>query len=82
MVNAFRYGILGVSLLTALMPRLSRSAARGDYAGVLADLSLGARLSALALLPVSAGLIVLGHAQGNVAVGDAVSVMMFEGATG
>ena len=28
------------------------------------------------------GLIVLGHAQGNVAVGDAVSVMMFEGATG
>ena len=28
------------------------------------------------------GLIVLGHAQGDVAVGDAVSVMMFEGAVG
>ncbi len=28
------------------------------------------------------GLIVLAHAQGDVAVGDAVSVMMFEGATG
>lgn len=28
------------------------------------------------------GLIVLGHAQGNVAAGDQVSVMMFEGATG
>ena len=26
------------------------------------------------------GLIVLGHAQGNVAVGDAVSVLMFDGA--
>ena len=60
------YGILGVSLLTALMPRLSRSAARGDYTGVLADLSLGARLSALALVPVTAGLIVLGPALGTV----------------
>ena len=28
------------------------------------------------------GLIVLGHAQGDVAVGDQVSVMMFEGALG
>ena len=28
------------------------------------------------------GLIVLGHAQGDVAVGDQVSVMMFEGAVG
>ncbi|MGI8879120.1 MAG: murein biosynthesis integral membrane protein MurJ [Jatrophihabitans sp.] len=54
------YGILGVSLLTVLMPRMSRSAARGDTAGVVADLSLGARLSAVGLLPVTAGLIVLG----------------------
>jgi putative peptidoglycan lipid II flippase len=60
------YGILGVSLLTALMPRLSRSAARGDYLGVLADLSLGTRLSALALLPVTAGLMVLGPSLGTV----------------
>ena len=28
------------------------------------------------------GLIVLGHGQGDVAVGDQVSVMMFEGAVG
>ncbi len=54
------YGILGVSLLTALMPRMSRSAARGDTGGVVADLSLGARLSAVGLLPVTAGLMVLG----------------------
>lgn len=54
------YGILVVSLLTAIMPRLSRAAVRGDNAAVIADLSLGARLSAVALLPVTAGLIVLG----------------------
>jgi putative peptidoglycan lipid II flippase len=54
------YGILVVSLLTALMPRLSRSAARGQTDEVVADLGLGARLSALALLPVTALLIVLG----------------------
>jgi putative peptidoglycan lipid II flippase len=54
------YGVLGVSLLTALMPRMSRSAARGDTAAVVADLSLGARLSAVALVPVTAGFIVLG----------------------
>lgn len=54
------YGIIGVSLLTALMPRMSRSAARGDPDAVVADLSLGARLSAVALVPISAGLMVLG----------------------
>ena len=54
------YGILVVSLLTALMPRLSRSAARGNTAEVVADLGLGARLSAIALVPITAALIVLG----------------------
>jgi putative peptidoglycan lipid II flippase len=54
------YGILVVSLLTALMPRLSRSAARGETSAVVKDLSLGARLSAIALIPITAGLIVLG----------------------
>jgi putative peptidoglycan lipid II flippase len=60
------YGILGVSLLTALMPRMSRAAARGDRDGVLADLSLGSRLSALALLPVTGLFVVLGPAIGTV----------------
>jgi putative peptidoglycan lipid II flippase len=63
------YGILGVSLLTALMPRMSRAAARGDQDSVLSDLSLGARLSALALLPVTALFIVLGPAIGTVIYG-------------
>jgi putative peptidoglycan lipid II flippase len=60
------YGILGVSLLTALMPRLSRAAARGDRAGMVADLTLGSRLTALTLVPVTAGFLVLGPAIGIV----------------
>ncbi|MEP6598589.1 MAG: murein biosynthesis integral membrane protein MurJ [Actinomycetota bacterium] len=56
------YGILGVSLLTALMPRMSRAAARGETSAVIDDLSLGARLSAVVLLPITAGLIALGPA--------------------
>ena len=60
------YGILVVSLLTALMPRLSRSAARGETASVVDDLSLGARLSAIALVPITAGLIALGPVLGVV----------------
>ncbi|HST65199.1 MAG TPA: murein biosynthesis integral membrane protein MurJ [Mycobacteriales bacterium] len=63
------YGILGVSLLTALMPRMSRAAARGDQDSVLSDLSLGSRLSALALLPVTALFVVLGPAIGTVIYG-------------
>ena len=58
------YGVLGVSLLTALMPRMSRSAAEGRTADVIADLALGTRLSAVVLLPVSALLTVFGTAVG------------------
>jgi putative peptidoglycan lipid II flippase len=58
------YGILVVSVLTAIMPRLSRAAVRGDRDAVKDDLSFGARLSAVALVPITAGLIVLGPAMG------------------
>jgi putative peptidoglycan lipid II flippase len=61
------YGIIGVALLTALLPRMSRAAVRGDTEGVVSDLSLGTRLSALGLLPVTAGLVVLGPALATVA---------------
>lgn len=54
------YGVLGVSLLTALMPRMSRAAAEGRTADVIADLRLGTRLSAVVLLPVSALLTLFG----------------------
>lgn len=56
------YGILGVAVLTAIMPRMSRHAAAGQLEDVKQDMSLAHRLSAVALLPVSAGLIVLGSA--------------------
>jgi putative peptidoglycan lipid II flippase len=54
------YGILIVSLLTAIMPRMSRAAVRGDNRSVIADLGLSARLSAVAMVPITAGLIALG----------------------
>lgn len=54
------YGILGVSLLTALMPRMSRAAAEGRTADVVSDLALGSRLSAVFLLPISALITVFG----------------------
>jgi putative peptidoglycan lipid II flippase len=84
------YGIIGVALLTALVPRMSRAAARSDVPGVVRDLSLGTRLSALGLLPVTAMLAVLGpplavvvFARGNTdtseaeAIGTALAVGAF-----
>ncbi|MGY1740468.1 MULTISPECIES: murein biosynthesis integral membrane protein MurJ [unclassified Blastococcus] len=75
------YGIIGVALLTALVPRMSRAAARSDVAGVVSDLSLGTRLSALGLLPVTAALTVLGpslatvvFARGNTSVEEAQAI--------
>jgi putative peptidoglycan lipid II flippase len=75
------YGIIGVALLTALLPRMSRAAARSDVAGVTDDLSLGTRLSALGLLPVTAALTVLGpplgvvaFARGNTSLADAEGI--------
>ena len=75
------YGIIGVALLTALLPRMSRAAARHDVPGVAQDLSLGIRLSALGLLPVTAALVVLGpalsvlaFARGNTTVTEAEAI--------
>lgn len=53
------YGILGVSLLTAIMPRLSRHAASGDLGRVKHDVILANRLSTLALVPVTAAMMAL-----------------------
>ena len=54
------YGVLGVSLLTALMPRMSRAAADGRLRAVVDDLSLGSRLSAVFLVPMAVLLTVFG----------------------
>ena len=58
------YGVIGVSLLTAIMPRLSRAAADGDTGKLIGDLSLASRLSTVLLVPLSAILTVAGSAIG------------------
>jgi putative peptidoglycan lipid II flippase len=54
------YGVLGFALLTAILPRMSASAADGDYTAVVRDLSLANRYSTVMLGPISALMIVLG----------------------
>jgi putative peptidoglycan lipid II flippase len=75
------YGIIGVALLTALLPRMSRAASRHDIEGVVEHLSMGTRLVALGLLPVTAVLMVLGpslavlaFARGNTSVDEATRI--------
>ncbi|HIW91468.1 MAG TPA: murein biosynthesis protein MurJ [Candidatus Corynebacterium avicola] len=46
------YGVIGVTLLTAVMPRLSRNAADGDDKAVVKDLTMASKLTMLALVPV------------------------------
>lgn len=58
------YGVLGVSLLTALMPRLSRSASANDTPEFVADLSLGTRMSAVLLTPISMVMVLGGSSIG------------------
>ncbi|MFF0816569.1 murein biosynthesis integral membrane protein MurJ [Rhodococcus sp. NPDC003318] len=46
------YGILGVTVLTAIMPRLSRNAADENTPAVVDDLSVATRLTMVSLVPV------------------------------
>ncbi|MCB0922945.1 MAG: murein biosynthesis integral membrane protein MurJ [Mycobacterium sp.] len=48
------FGMIGVTILTVVMPRLSRNAAAGDTPAVLADLSLATRLTMVTLIPIVA----------------------------
>ncbi len=60
LVSQMPYGVLGVSLLTALMPRMSRAAAAKDVDSLVGDLSFGNRMSSILLMPFSAMLTVAG----------------------
>jgi putative peptidoglycan lipid II flippase len=53
-------GIAAVSVMTALMPRMSAAAAEHRWSDVAANLSLGTRLSSVLLIPGTAALLVLG----------------------
>ena len=59
------YGMIGVTVLTVVMPRLSRNAAADDTGGVLADLSLATRLTMVTLIPTVAFMTVGGSAMGS-----------------
>ena len=59
------FGMIGVTVLTVVMPRLSRNAAANDTPAVLADLSLATRLTMVTLIPIVAMMTVGGPAIGS-----------------
>lgn len=63
------YGVLGVTVLTAIMPRLSRNAAADDTPAVVDDLSVATRLTMIALIPVIAFLTFAGPQVGQALYG-------------
>lgn len=54
------YGVIAVSLLTVILPRMSRAAADGDNDRLIEDLSRGSRYCAVLLVPASVVLTVSG----------------------
>jgi len=59
------FGMIGVTVLTVVMPRLSRNAAADDIPAMLADLALGTRLTMVTLIPTVAFMTVGGAAIGS-----------------
>jgi putative peptidoglycan lipid II flippase len=59
------FGMIGVTVLTVVMPRLSRNAAANDLPAVMADLSLSTRLTMVTLIPIVAMMTVGGPAIGS-----------------
>jgi putative peptidoglycan lipid II flippase len=55
------HGIVAVSIITALMPRMAAAAAERRNADLVAHLSLGTRLTAVVLIPATAAYVVLGR---------------------
>ncbi len=65
------YGVIGVTLLTAIMPRLSRNAAADDTPAVVDDLSAATRLTMIALIPIVTFLTLAGPQVGDALFGYA-----------
>lgn len=59
------FGMIGVTVLTVVMPRLSRNAAADNVPAVLDDLSLATRLTMVTLIPIVAMMTVGGPAIGS-----------------
>ncbi|WP_433723347.1 murein biosynthesis integral membrane protein MurJ [Actinoplanes sp. CA-051413] len=60
LLTMMAHGIIGVSVMTALLPKMSAAAAEGRFADVSADLSRGIRLTVTALAPIAVAYGVLG----------------------
>jgi len=60
------YAVVAVSVITALLPRMSASALDGRLGDVSADLSRGLKLAAVVLVPAELGAIALGPLVGAV----------------
>ncbi len=54
------HGIIAVSIITALLPRMSVAAAEGKFVDITNQLSFGVRLSAVVLMPATAAYLALG----------------------
>jgi len=63
------YAIIAVSVITALLPRMSRNAADSEYGLVRDDFSNGLRVSAVLLVPASFGMLVFGEPAGTLLFG-------------
>jgi putative peptidoglycan lipid II flippase len=70
LLTMMAHGIVGVSVMTALLPKMSAAAADGRYAEVSAELSRGIRLTAVALAPIA---VVYG------VLGAPIAVFLFQG---
>jgi putative peptidoglycan lipid II flippase len=70
LLTMMAHGIIGVSVMTALLPKMSAAAAEGRLADVSADLSRGIRLTATALAPIA---VVYG------VLGAPIAVTLFQG---
>jgi putative peptidoglycan lipid II flippase len=73
-VNAFvlwqlPHAVIAVSVITALLPRMSRAAADGRLPDLRDALNRGLRLSASVLIPAALGFVVLGRALATVVFG-------------
>jgi putative peptidoglycan lipid II flippase len=70
LLTMMAHGIIGVSVMTALLPKMSSAASEGRYSEVSADLTRGIKLVAAALAPIA---VVYG------VLGAPLSVMLFQG---
>ncbi|WP_189331260.1 murein biosynthesis integral membrane protein MurJ [Actinoplanes ianthinogenes] len=55
------FAVIALSLMTAMLPRLSRSALRRDHQRIVRDLSLAVRVTVAVLAPVAVAMVVLGR---------------------